>query len=56
MTKAAQRIRNLILEKHPALAEYMQVDMNEYALPRIESEKRIDRKLEELDKKTGATQ
>ncbi len=54
--KAAQRIRNLILEKHPALAEYMQVDMNEYALPRIESEKRIDRKLEELDKKTGATQ
>ncbi len=51
--KVAQQLRNIIFEKHPLLAEYMQVDMNDYALPRIESEKRIDRKLEELDRKTG---
>ncbi len=49
--KVAQRLRNIIFEKHPLIAEYMQVDMNDYALPRIESEKRIDRKLEELDMK-----
>ncbi len=49
--KIAQQMRNLIAEKHPALVEYMMVDMNEYALPRIESEKRIDQKLAELDKR-----
>lgn len=49
--KMAQQMRNLVAEKHPSLVEYMQVDMNEYALPRIESEKRIDRKLEELNSK-----
>lgn len=49
--KMAQNMRNAIAEKHPGLVKYMQVDMNEYALPRIESEKRIDRKLAELDQK-----
>jgi thymidylate synthase ThyX len=48
--KVAQNMRNAVAEKHPALAEYMQVDMNEYALPRMESEKRIDQKLAALDK------
>lgn len=52
--KMAQNMRNLVAEKHPTLVAYMQVDMNEYALPRIESEKRIDRKLAELDKKAEA--
>jgi thymidylate synthase ThyX len=54
--KMAQNMRNLVAEKNPALAEYMQVDMNEYALPRIESEKRIDRKLAELDQKAETAQ
>ena len=49
--KIAQKMKMLITEKNAALAEYMQVDMNEYTLPRIDSEKRIDRKLAELDKK-----
>ncbi len=47
--KIAQKMRDIVTEKHPALAQYLLVDMNEYALPRIESEKRIDRKLSELD-------
>ncbi len=47
--KVAQKMRDAVAEKHPALAQYMMVDMNEYALPRIESEKRIDRRLSELD-------
>ncbi len=51
--KMAQSMRNLIAEKHPAIAEFMQVDMNEYALPRIESEKRIDKKLAALGKEAG---
>jgi thymidylate synthase ThyX len=49
--KVAQQMKSLIAEKHPLLAEYMQVDMNDYALPRIESEKRIDQKLADLDSK-----
>lgn len=49
--KVAQDMRNLVNGVHPALVEYMQVDMNEYALPRIDSEKRIDRKLAEMDRK-----
>ena len=49
--KVAQQMRNLVAEKHPALVQYMMVDMNEYALPRMESEKRIDQKLAELDGK-----
>jgi len=48
--KVAQNMRNAVAEKHPILAEYMQVDMNEYALPRMDSEKRIDQKLAALDK------
>lgn len=52
--KVAQDMRNLVASVHPILAEYMQVDMNDYALARLESEKRIDRKLAELDKKGTA--
>jgi thymidylate synthase ThyX len=49
--KLAQNMKLLIEAVHPSLIEYMQVDMNDYALARIESEKKIDRKLAELDKK-----
>lgn len=49
--KIAQNMKTIVEKVHPALAEYMQVDMNDYALARLESEKRIDKKLEELDKK-----
>lgn len=49
--KLAQNMRNVIANVHPALVEYMQVDMNEYALPRIESEKRIDEKMAKLNQK-----
>ncbi len=46
--KLAQDMKAQIAAVHPALVEYMQVDMNEYALPRIESEKRIDEKMAKL--------
>ncbi len=49
--RMAQEMKALIEGVHPVLTEYMKVDMNDYALPRLESEKRIDRKLAELDKK-----
>jgi thymidylate synthase ThyX len=51
--KIAQKMKLAIDETHPAFTEYMQVDMNEYALARIDSEKRIDRKLAELDTKAN---
>lgn len=47
--KMAQDMKRLIEDVHPLLVQYMQVDMNEYALPRIESEKKIDGKLATLD-------
>lgn len=49
--KIAQQMKLLIEKIHPALIKYMQVDMSEYALARLESEKRIDKKLAELDMK-----
>ncbi len=49
--KLAQNMKLMIERIHPSLIEYMQVDMNDYALARIDSEKKIDRKLAELDKK-----
>ena len=49
--KLAQNMKLQIDKVHPLLIEYMQVDMNDYALARLDSEKRIDRKLAELDKK-----
>ncbi|MFI5412628.1 MAG: FAD-dependent thymidylate synthase [Candidatus Micrarchaeales archaeon] len=49
--KIAQNMKKEVEKVHPLLTEFMQVDMNEYALPRIESEKRIDQKLAALDKK-----
>jgi thymidylate synthase ThyX len=54
--KIAQQMKILIEKVHPSLVEYMQVDMNDYALARMDSEKRIDRKLAEMDKKTESTQ
>jgi thymidylate synthase ThyX len=51
--KIAQKMKTMIDEIHPALVEFMQVDMNDYALARLESEKRIDRKLAELEKNGG---
>ena len=47
--KVAQEMKLAVEKVHPALVEYAQVDMNDYALPRLESEKRIDQKLAQLD-------
>ena len=49
--KIAQQMRLLVSEVHPQLTQYMQVDMNEYALARLESEKRIDEKMAQLKEK-----
>ncbi len=49
--KIAQSMKKEVEKVHPALLEFIQVDMNDYALARMDSEKRIDKKLEELDKK-----
>ncbi len=49
--KLAQNMKRLVAEQHPTLTEYMQVDMNDYALARIESEKRIDEKMAKLNAK-----
>lgn len=52
--KIAQQMFLKIKEVHPIFAEHMKfVDMNEYPLERIESEKRIDKKMEEIKKKYG---
>lgn len=48
--KIAQSMKTQVEQAHPALVRYMQVDMNDYALPRLESEKKIDKKLDELNK------
>ena len=49
--KIAQQMKMLVSEVHPMLTQYMQVDMNEYALARLESEKRIDEKMARLNEK-----
>jgi thymidylate synthase ThyX len=48
--KVAQEMKTELAKVQPIFAEYMQVDMNDYALPRLESEKRIDQKLAQLDR------
>ncbi len=50
--KICQNIYTMIRDVHPALAEHMRfVDMKSYDLERIESEKRLDKKIDELKKK-----
>jgi thymidylate synthase ThyX len=53
--KIAQSIFLKVKEVHPALAEYLKfVDMNDYSLTRIEAEKGIDQRMEEIKKKYGS--
>lgn len=54
--KIAQRMKTLIEQVHPSLVEFMQVDMNDYTLARLDSEKRIDQKLAALDAKKAGQQ
>ena len=52
--RIAQQIFLKVREVHPALAEYMRfVDMNEYSLERIEAEKQLDKRIEEISRKYG---
>jgi hypothetical protein len=52
--KIAQEIFLKVKEVHPVFAEFIKfVDLNEYSLERIESEKKIDKKMEEMQKKYG---
>ncbi len=53
--RMAQEMFNEIQRVHPLLASGMKfMDMKEYSLERLEAEKRIDRKLEEIGKKYAA--
>jgi thymidylate synthase ThyX len=49
--KIAQQMKMEISKTHPDLTGYMFVDMNEYALARLESEKKIDEKMAKLNEK-----
>jgi len=50
----AQRMQKEIARVHPALASGMVfMDMKEYGLERLEAEKRIDRKMAEMDRRHG---
>ncbi len=50
--RVAQQMYLKVNEVHPSLAEYIKfVDMKEYEMERIEAEKKIDKKIEELNKK-----
>ncbi len=52
--RIAQQIYERIKEVHPNLAKGMLfVDMADYELERLDAEKRLDKKLEELEKKYG---
>ncbi|MFH0971987.1 MAG: FAD-dependent thymidylate synthase [Candidatus Micrarchaeota archaeon] len=52
--RVAQKIYSEVRRVHPQFAEQIRfVDMNEYGLERLESEKKIDRKLDEINKKYG---
>jgi thymidylate synthase ThyX len=52
--EVAQMMFREIGKVHPVLASGMKfMDMKEYALERLEAEKRLDRKLEEISKKYG---
>jgi len=53
--KIAQQMFTKVKEVHPNLVELIKfVDMKDYPLARIESEKKIDKKMEELKKKYGS--
>lgn len=51
--RVAQEIYFEIKRVHPLIAEKMIVDLNEYAFERLEAEKKIDKKMEEIRKKYG---
>jgi thymidylate synthase ThyX len=52
--RAAQEIHRLVSATHPLLASGMKfVDYSDYALERLDAEKKIDRKLDELKGKIG---
>jgi thymidylate synthase ThyX len=52
--EVAQKMFSEIKKVHPALAEGMKfMDMETHALERLEAEKKIDKKLEEISKKYG---
>lgn len=53
--KVAQEMFLKIKDVHPHLAKWMTfMDMNQYGLERLESEKKLDKKLEEIQKKYGS--
>lgn len=53
--KIAQQMFTKVKDVHPNLMEFAKfVDMKDYPLARIESEKKTDRKIEELKKKYGS--
>lgn len=50
--KVAQQMYQQILQVHPALGRHMRfVDMKEYEMERLEAEKKLDKKLQEMGKK-----
>jgi thymidylate synthase ThyX len=52
--RVAQGMHKLLKETHPLLSSGMKfVDYSEYALERLEAEKKIDSKLEALSRKKG---
>lgn len=55
--RICQEMFRLARNVHPRLVEHMRfVDLNSYALERLEAEKRLDRKIEEIARKYGASQ
>lgn len=55
--KIAQKMFLKVKEIHPTLAEYIKfVDMNDYDLERLEAEKKLEKKLQELGGKTNGPQ
>ncbi len=52
--RVAQKIYSEVERVHPQFAEHIKfIDMNEYGLERLESERKIDRKMDEIKKKYG---
>jgi thymidylate synthase ThyX len=53
--KVAQQMFNEIKRVHPGLAKGMEfMDMKEYGLERLEAEKKIDKKMKEIERKYGS--
>lgn len=49
--KIAQKMFLKVKEIHPTLAEYIKfIDMNDYDLERLEAEKKLEKKLQEMNK------